>query len=131
MATHSSILAWEIPRAEEPGGLQSMGLQSVGRDSATEHTGTRVAVHSLSHVRLSATPWTAARQAALSFRISNSCALSRRCHPIISCSVVPVSSCLQTFPASGSFPMSQLFASGGQSTGASASASVLPTNSQG
>ena len=57
---------------------------------------------------------------------SNSCPLSRWCHPTISSSVVPFSPCLQSFPASGSFPMSRLFASGGQSTGASASASVLP-----
>ena len=61
---------------------------------------------------------------------SNSCPLSRWCHPIISFSVVPFSSCLQSLPASGSFQMSQFFASGGQSTGASASASVLPMNIQ-
>ena len=61
---------------------------------------------------------------------SNSCPLSRWCHPTISPSVVPSSSCPQPFPASGSFPMSQLFASRGQSIGTSASASVLPTNSQ-
>ena len=61
---------------------------------------------------------------------SNPCPLSRWCHPTISCSVVPFSSCPQCFPAPGSFPVSQLFASGGQSTGASASASVLPMNFQ-
>ena len=61
---------------------------------------------------------------------SNSCSSSRWCHPTISSSVVPVSSCLQSFPASGSFPMSQFFASGGQSIGVSASASVLPINIQ-
>ena len=61
---------------------------------------------------------------------SNSCSLSQWCHPIISSSVSPFSSCLQSFPASGCFPMSQFFASGGQSTGASASASVLPMNMQ-
>ena len=61
---------------------------------------------------------------------SNSCPLSRWCHPTISPSVVPFSSCFQSFPASGSFPMSQLSASGGQSIGASASASVLPMNIQ-
>ena len=59
----------------------------------------------------------------------NSCTLSWRCHPTISSSVTPFSSCLQSFPASGSFPMSQLFASGGQSR-VSASASVLPMNTQ-
>ena len=56
----------------------------------------------------------------------NSCPLSRWCHPTISSSVVPFSSCPQSFPASGSLQMSQLFASGGQSIGVSASTSVLP-----
>jgi len=60
----------------------------------------------------------------------NSCPLSWWCHPIISSSVNPFSSCPQSFPASGSFPMSQLFASGGQSIGVSASTSVLPMNTQ-
>ena len=60
----------------------------------------------------------------------NSCALSQWCHPAISSSVVPFSSCPQSLPASGSFPMSQLFASGGQSIGVSASASVPPMNTQ-
>ena len=60
----------------------------------------------------------------------NPCPLSRWCHPTISSSVVPFSSCPQIFPASGSFPMSQLFASGGQSIGVSASPSVLPMNTQ-
>ena len=61
---------------------------------------------------------------------SDSCSLSRWCHPTISFSVVPFSSCPQFFTALGSFPMSQLFASGGQSTGVSASTSVLPMNTQ-
>ena len=61
----------------------------------------------------------------------NSCPLSRWCHPTISSSVVPFSSCLQSFPASGSFPVSEFFPSGGQSIGVSASASVLPKNIQG
>ena len=61
---------------------------------------------------------------------SNSCPLSRWCHPTISSSVVPFSSCLQSFPASGSFQMSQFITSGGQSTGVSASGSVLPMNIQ-
>ena len=56
--------------------------------------------------------------------------LSYWCHPTISSSVIPFSSCLQSFPASGSFPMNQFSTSGGQSTGASASASVLPVNIQ-
>ena len=60
----------------------------------------------------------------------NSCPLSQWCHPTISSSVVPFSSCLQSFPASGSFQMSQFFASGDQSIGVSASTSVLPMNTQ-
>ena len=61
---------------------------------------------------------------------SNTCPLSRWCHPTISSSVVPFSSRLQSFPASGSFQMSQFFTSGGQSIGVSASTSVLPVNIQ-
>ena len=60
----------------------------------------------------------------------NSCPLSQWCLPTISSFVIPFSSCLQSFPASGSFPMSQFFASGGQNIGVSASASVLPVNIQ-
>ena len=61
---------------------------------------------------------------------SNTCPLSQWCHPTISSSVIAFSSWLQSFPASGSFPLSQFFASGGQSIGVSASASVLPMNIQ-
>ena len=61
---------------------------------------------------------------------SNSCPSSWQCHPIILSSVIPFSSCLQSFPAVGSFPVSQFFASGGQSIRASASASVLSMNIQ-
>ena len=61
---------------------------------------------------------------------SNSCPLSQWCHPIILSSVIPFSFCLQSFPASGSFQMSQFFASGGQSIGVLASASVLTRNIQ-
>ena len=60
----------------------------------------------------------------------NSCPSSWWCHPTISSSVIPFSSCLQSFPASGSFQMSQLFTSGGQSIGVSPSTSVLPMNTQ-
>jgi len=92
-------------------------------------------VQLLSGVRLFATPWNAAaRLPCLSPTpgvYSNSCPLSRWCHPTISSSVVLFASRLQSFPASGSFPMSQLFASGGQSIGVSASASVLPMNIRG
>ena len=87
-------------------------------------------VQLLSRVRLFANPWTAAPQASLSITNSNSSPLSRWCHPTISTSVIPFSSCPQSLPASGSFPMSQLFALGGQSTGVSASASILSVNTQ-
>ena len=89
-------------------------------------------VQLLSRVRLFVTPWIAARQASLS--ITNSQTLlkpmSIESHPAISSSVVTFSSCPQFLPASGSFPMSQLFALGGQGIGVSASASVLPINTQ-
>ena len=91
-------------------------------------------VQSLSHVQLFATPWTAACQASLSITNSQSLLKLMSIELVmqsISSSVIPISFCLQSCPASGCFPMSQLFASGGQSTGASASASVLPTNIQG
>ena len=95
-----------------------------------------VVVQSLSCVRLFVTPMTAACQASLpspSPRVcSNSCPLNQWCHPTISFSVICFSSCLQSFPASGSFPMSRLFiSSGGQSIRASASASVPLMNIQG
>ena len=60
----------------------------------------------------------------------NPCPLSQWCHPTISSSVIPFSSCPQYFPASGYFQMSQIFSSGGQSTGVSASTSVIPMNNQ-
>ena len=91
-------------------------------------------VQLLSCVWLFATPWIAALQASLSITTpgvySNSYPSSWWCHPAISSSVVPFSSCPQFLPVSGSFPMSQLFTWGGQSTGVSASASVLPTNTE-
>jgi len=111
----------------------------------------RQSVQSLNHVQLFVTPWTTACQASLSFNslwphglqharlpypsptpgaCSNSCPLSWWCHPNISSSVGPFSSCLQSLPTSGSLPESQFFASGSQIIGVSASASVLPINIQ-
>ena len=108
-----------------PGRRQMLGRQAVFQFSS---------VQSLSRVRLFATPWTAACQASLS--ITNSQSLLKPMsiesviyHPTISSSVVPFS-CLQSFPGSWSFPMTQFFASGGKSIGVSASASVLPMNMQ-
>ena len=80
--------------------------------------------HGLQHARLSCLSPTPGAY-------SNSCPSSRWCHPTISSTVVPFSSCLQSFPASESFPMSQLFAWDGQSIGVSALASFLPKNTQG
>ena len=90
-------------------------------------------VQSFSHVQLSVTPRTAAYPCPSLFlrACSISCPLSRWCHPTISFSIVPFSSGLQSFPAWGSFPMSWLFTSGGQSIGASDSASVFLMNIQG
>ena len=91
-------------------------------------------VQLLSHVILFAALWTAAHQASLSITIpgacSDSCPLSRWCHPTLSSSVIPFSSCLQPFPASESFLTNQLFTYCGQSIGASTSTSVFPMNIQ-
>ena len=100
-ATHSSTLAWKIPWMEEPGRLQFSSIQfscSVVSNSLPPHE--------LQHARPPC-PWPTSEF------YPNSCPLSRWCHPTISSSVVPSSSCPQTFPASGSYQMSQLFASGG------------------
>ena len=93
-------------------------------------------IQSLSHVQLFVTPWTVACSppclSPTSRVYSNSCPLSWWCHPTILSSVIPFSSCLQSFPASGFFffPRSQFFASGGQSIGVWTSASVLPMDIQ-
>ena len=91
-------------------------------------------VQSLSHVRLFATPWTAARQVSLSFTICYSLPKLMSIELMMTCNHLilfgPFSSHLQSFPASGSFPVSRLFASGGQMIGVSASASVPPMNIQ-
>ena len=94
-------------------------------------------VQLLSHVQFFVTPWNALGRHArplcpspIPGVYSNSCPSSTWCHPTISSSVVPFSSRLLSFPTSGSFPMSQFFASGDQSSGVSASASVLPMNIQ-
>ena len=93
-------------------------------------------VQSLSRARLFVTLWTVTYNASLSIlptprTCSNSCPSSRWCHPTISSSVIPVSSCLQFFLASRSFPVSQFFSSGNQNIGVSTSSSVLPMNIQG
>ena len=91
-------------------------------------------VQSLSNVQLFVIPWTAARQASLSITNSQSSlrlmSIESVIHPAISPSVVPFSSHLQSFPASGSFPTNQFFTSGSQRVGVSTSESVLPLNIQ-
>ena len=149
MATHSNILACEVPWTEEPGWLQFMGLQRVRHESdVTEwlsmqtcaistYTYTLMIIsqfscsvmsyslrpHESQHARPPCPPPTPGVY-------PNSCPSSWWCHPAVSSSVVPFSSCPQFLPASGSFPMSQLFTWGGQSIGVSASESVLPINTQ-
>ena len=109
MAPCSSTLAWQIPWMEEPGGLPSMGSHRVG--------------HNWSDLTAAGFP---VHHQLPEFTQTN---VHQVCDAISS-SVVPFSSCLQSFPASGSFPMSQFFTSDGQSIGVSASASVLPVNIQ-
>ena len=91
-------------------------------------------VQLLSYIQLFVTPWTAACQASLSItnflNLFKLCPLSQWCHPTISSYVIPFSSFLQSFLASRSFQMNHFFTSSGQSIGVSASASVLPMNSQ-
>ena len=108
-----------------PHGTKSIVLNQCLRFSSVQFSCSIVAEslqpHGLQHTRLpcpSPTPGT----------YSNSCPLSSWCHPTITSSVVPFSSCLQSFPAVGSFPVSQFFISGGKSIGVSASASILPMN---
>ena len=115
IATHSSTLAWKIPWTEEPGRLQSMGSQRVRHDWAT----------SLSDCSHASLPCPSPSLGVC----SNSYPLSQWCYLTNSSSAPSFFLCLQSSSASQSFPMSQLFASGGQSTGALAS--VLPTNNQG
>ena len=140
MATHSSVLAWRIPGTVEPVGLPSMGSHRVRHDwsdlAAASHYNCNQfsSVQSLSRVRLFATPWITARQGSLSIMNSRSplklmsIELVMPSSHVILC--LPFSSCPQPLPASGSFPVSQLFAWGGQNIGVSASATVPPVNTQ-
>ena len=132
-------LSMKFPRQEywrglpfpSPWILQSIGSQRVGHDwsnFSSVHFSCSVVSdslwpHGLQHARLTC-PSPTPRP------YSNSCPLSQWCHPTISSSVVPFSSHIQSFPASGSFQMNQFFTSGGQSIRVSSSASVLPLNIQ-
>ena len=135
----------EIVRAAElvlkalPLGCRTLGTHLTAiclrLPAGEKHIMLDVVVQSLSHVQLFMTPWTAAIQAPPSFTISQSLfkfmpfELMMLSDNLIPCLLPPL--CLQSFPASGSFPMSQRFASGGQIIGASASTSILPMNIQG
>ena len=158
MATHSSILAWRIPRTEEAGGLQSMGSQSRTWPSMSmsiplcrDHiwfTHPSVDTWALLHFQFSSVQFSSVAQSCPTLQhhglqhtrlpcpspipraCTNSCPSSWWCHPTISSSVIPFSYYLQSIPALGSFPVSQFFTSGGQSIGVSASASVLAMNIQ-
>ena len=144
LATHSSILAWRIPRTEEPGGLQSKLNTTEQLTLSLFHTiviyvAGRITVLSLlfSHSVVSNSLWPYGLQhtkfpcpSPSPGAHSDSIPLCWWCHPTISFSVTLFSSCLQSFPASGSFLNSQLSASGGQSFGASTSASILPLKIQ-
>ena len=132
MATHFGIRAWRIPWTEERGELSSIRSQRVRHDWMTNTFSVQFSCSVMSsslrllglqHTRLPCPSPTLGA-------CSNWCPSSRWCHPTISSSVVPFSSCLQSFPASGSFQMSQFFESRGQSIGVSASASVFPMNIQ-
>ena len=117
MATPSSVLAWRIPGMGEPGGLPSMGSHRVGHDQSDLAAAAAAVLEHASLLCPSPTPEVC----------SNSCPLSWWCRPTISFSVVLLSSCLQSFPASGKFP-NHFFASSSQSIGASEL--VLPMNIQ-
>ena len=114
--------------------IQGRGGIFVVEQKHTQHCKAAI-VQSLSCFQFSEGPRTAAHQASLSSLFPRVCSnrslLSRWCHSTISTSVAPFSSCSQSFPASGSFPMSWLFALVGQNIGASSSASVHPVNIQG
>ena len=122
-------------RTGKPGMLQSMGSQESDTTQRLNNWHCLKSVQfSRSVVSDAATPWTAARQACLSMTNSRSppkpMSIELMMLSTISSSVFPFSSCPQSFPASGSFQMSQLFASGGQNTGVWASISVLSINTQ-
>ena len=122
------------PPLGKKGVLKTYHIHSFGLGDMRKASVQFSSLQSLSPVRLFVTPWIIACQASCPSSTprvhSNSCPSSQWCHPAISSSVIPFSSCPQSLPASGSFPMSQLFAWGGQSIGVSASASVLPMNTQ-
>ena len=128
------LLRWRVIRLSSPAltepfffGNRNNGREKMGAWNSIQFNRSVVSdslrPHGLQSTSLPCPSWTPGAY-------SNSCLLSWWCHPTISSSVTPFSSCLQSFPASGSFQMSQSFTSGGQSIGVSVSASVLPMNIQ-
>ena len=149
IATHSIILAWGIPWTEEPVGLVCMGSQSQTQlKQLSTHIWLLLAARETKKNRISSIQFSSVTQSCPTLQphglkharlpcpspTPRACLNSRPSrwwrHPTISSSVIPFSSCLQSFPASGSFPINQFFTSGGQSIRVSASASVLPKNIQ-
>jgi len=148
--THSSFLAWRIPWTEEPGGPQSMWSQTVRHHWATnttEKTKQNTITYNVSQLAIQSVQFNPVTQLHLTLCDPMECSTpafpfhyqllklaQTHVHPagdaIQLSHVIPFSYCLQSFPASGSFPVSQFFASGGQSIGVSHSASVLPMNIQ-
>ena len=126
---YNKQLPSKVKRESHKESCRKIPRRSLGRAILTTSS-----VQSLSHVQLFAILWTVACQASLSFTTSQSLLKLMSIESVmpstISSSVIPFSSCFQSFPASGSFPMSQFLASGGQSTGDSALASILPMNIQ-
>ena len=144
MATHSSVLAWRIPGTGEPGGLPSMGSQQSQtrlKQLSSSSSSSGLKEHESEIICCSVTqscpavcnpvncsvPGFPVHQL-LEFTQTHFHWVSDAIQP--SLPLVPFSSCLQSFPASGSFPVSQFFPSGDQSIGVSASASILPMNTQ-
>ena len=129
MAMHSRILAWRIPMNRGAWRATVHGVKELDTTEATSVQFSRSVVsNSLRpHEPQPARPPCPSPTPRVH---PNPCPSSRWCHPTISSSVVPFSSCPQSFPESGSFPMSQLFTSGGQSIGVSASTSFFPMNTQ-
>ena len=128
-------VAWMSGWKTKKGGSQNSKQRELLDHLCYPRSLTVTVVQLLSRVRLFVTPWTAACQASLSFTISRNLLKFMSIESVmpsnaISCSAALFSFCLQSFPASGSFPMSQLFISCGQSIGVSASTSVLPMNIQ-
>ena len=125
IATHSVFLPGKSNGQRSLAGYSSIRVRHDWRDFSqfSRWSCPTLPPHRLQHARLPSPSQTPRA-------CTNSCPSGQWCHPTILSSVIPLSSCPQSFPASGSFPLSQFFKSGGQTIGVSASASVLPMNTQ-